>query len=96
MSQLPAPPPTTVYGPACDTRRGPPWRRLAITFGVLFALKWGMPYLDLSPDVQVLVLLVTATALVWYFWWNRGLGRAPVLLMVGSLWIAGLVKIAVQ
>jgi hypothetical protein len=80
-------------GPACRQSRFSPPVRLLITFGVLFALKWALPLLGLTPTIQVLILLLVATYFAWLFWWNCSTHRRGPLLLIGSLWIAGLVKI---
>jgi hypothetical protein len=80
-------------GDACRRSRLPGWLRLAITFGVLFALKYAMPLLGVAPALQVLVLLVVATGLAWRFWWNCSPDRRGVTILVGVLWVAGLVKL---
>ena len=79
-------------GDACRRSRLPGWLRLAIVFGVLFALKYAMPLLGVAPALQVLVLLVVATGLAWQFWWNCSPDRRGVTILVGVLWVAGLVK----
>jgi len=80
-------------GDACRRSRLPGWLRLAIAFGVLFALKYAMPLLGVAPALQVLVLLVVATGLAWQFWWNCSPDRRGVTILVGVLWVAGLVKL---
>ena len=80
-------------GDACRRSRLPGWLRLAIAFGVLFALKYAMPLLGVAPALQVLVLLVAATGLAWQFWWNCSPDRRGVTILVGVLWVAGLVKL---
>ena len=80
-------------GDACRRSRLPGWLRLAIAFGVLFALKYAMPLLGVAAALQVLVLLVVATGLAWQFWWNCSPDRRGVTILVGVLWVAGLVKI---
>ncbi len=70
--------------------------RLAITFIVLFALRWLLPATGLASTYQVLVILAAATFFAWRFWWNCGTDRRGPLLLVGSLWIAGLAKILLQ
>ncbi len=80
-------------GPTCERSRLSPQLRLAITFGVLFALKWSLPALGLSSTAQVLVLLTVATFFAWRFWWRCGTDRRGPVLLIGSLWIAGLAKI---
>ena len=80
-------------GDACRRSRLPGWLRLAIAFGVLFALKYAMPLLGVAPALQVLVLLVVATGLAWQFWWNCSPDRRGVTILVGVLWVAGVVKL---
>jgi len=70
----------------------PSWLRLAITFAVLLALKYGLPFLGIAPVVQVLILLVVATVFAWQFWWNCSPDRRGVAVLVGVLWIAGAIK----
>lgn len=80
-------------GAACRQSRLPGWLRLAITFSVLFALKYALPFLSVAAALQVVVLLVVATVLAWRFWWNCSPDRRGVALLIGMLWIAGLVKL---
>jgi hypothetical protein len=80
-------------GAACRRSRLPAWLRLAITFAVLFALKYALPVAGVAPAIQVLILLVVATGLAWYFWWNCSPDRRGVLVLVSVLWLAGLVKV---
>jgi hypothetical protein len=70
----------------------PGWLRLAITFAVLLALKYGLPLVGVAPVVQVLILLVVATVFAWQFWWNCSPDRRGVAVLVGMLWIAGAIK----
>ncbi|MGZ8376968.1 MAG: hypothetical protein ACXW61_13625 [Gemmatirosa sp.] len=86
----------TVVGPTCERSALPPHVRLAITFAVLLALRWALPRLGVSPTLQVLALLATATFLAWRFWWNCGTDRRGPLLLVGTLWVAGLAKILMR
>ena len=79
-------------GPACRRSRLPGWLRLAITFGVLFALKYGLPLVGIAPMLQVLILLVVATGFAWQFWWNCSPDRRGVTVLIGMLWIAGAIK----
>ena len=79
-------------GPACRRSRLPGWLRLAITFGVLFALKYGLPLVGIAPMLQVLILLVVATGFAWQFWWNCSPDRRGVTVLIGILWIAGAIK----
>lgn len=80
-------------GATCRRSRLPAWLRLAITFATLFALKYAMPLVGIAPAVQVLVLLVVATLFAWQFWWNCSPDRRGVLMLIGVLWLAGLIKI---
>lgn len=83
-------------GPTCAQSSLSPGVRLGIAFGVLFALKWLLPVLGVPPIAQVSSLLVAATIFVWRFWWHCSPNRGGALLMVGLLWVAGLLKIALQ
>lgn len=85
-----------LVGPACARSRLSPGLRLVITFGVLFALKWSLPAIGLSSAAQLLGLLVAATFLAWRFWWSCGTDRRGPILLIGSLWAAGLVKILLR
>ena len=80
-------------GPTCERSSLSPQLRLGITFGVLFLLKWSLPAVGLSAAVQVLVLLIVATAFTWKFWWRCTPDRRGPMLLIGSLWAAGLAKI---
>ena len=80
-------------GAACQRSRLPGWLRLAITFGVLFALKYALPMTGASPRAQVVVLLIVATGFAWQFWWNCSPDRRGVALLVGALWAAGMIKL---
>jgi hypothetical protein len=80
-------------GPACRRSRLPGWLRLAITLGALFALKYTLPLFGLAPAVQILTLLAAATGFAWLFWWNCSPDRRGVALLLGTLWLAGLVKL---
>ena len=82
-----------LVGPTCERSRLSPQVRLGITFGVLFVLKWALPAFGLSSTVQVLTLLVVATFFTWRFWWNCRPDRLGPIVLVGSLWLAGLMKI---
>lgn len=90
------PPAPTVAGPTCERSSLPPAVRLAITFAALFALRWALPRLGVAPTLQVLALLAAGTFLAWRFWWNCGTDRRGPLLLVGSLWIAGLAKLILR
>ena len=81
-------------GPSCRRPRLPGWLRLAITFGVLFALKYGLPVVGVAPMLQVIILLVVATGFAWQFWWNCSPDRRGVAVLVGMLWIAGAIKLS--
>jgi hypothetical protein len=80
-------------GPTCRRSRLPGWLRLAITFGVLLALKYALPMTGIASVGQVLILLVVATCFAWQFWWNCSADRRGVLLLVGLLWLAGAIKV---
>jgi hypothetical protein len=80
-------------GPACRRSRLPGWLRLAITFGVLLALKYGLPIVGVAPALLVVILVVVATVFAWQFWWNCSPDRRGVALLVGTLWIAGAIKL---
>ena len=80
-------------GAACRRSRLPGWLRLAIAFAVLLALKAALPRLGVAPALQVLLLLVVATALAWQFWWQCSPDRRGIAILVGSLWVAGAIKI---
>lgn len=80
-------------GPTCRRSRLPGWFRLAITFGVLFALKYALPVAGVAPFLQVLTLLVAATGFAWLFWWNCSPDRRGIAVLVGSLWVAGVLKL---
>ena len=94
MAAEPQVPPST--GPACERSPLPWWLRLAITFGVLFAMKWAMPLVGVAPALQVILLLVTATVCIWRFWWGCSPDRRGPLVMGAALWVAGLLKIALH
>lgn len=79
-------------GAACRRSRLPAWLRLVIAFAVLFALKYSLPLVGAPAVLQVLALLVVATGIAWLFWWNCSPDRRGVLLLIGSLWAAGLIK----
>jgi hypothetical protein len=66
---------------------------LIITFAVLLALKYALPFIGLSAALQVLVLLVVATGFAWFFWWNCSPDRRGVSILVVTLWAAGMIKI---
>lgn len=70
--------------------------RLIIFFGVLFPLKYALPYTGISATAQVITLVMVATALVGAFWFACGEGRRGGLLLVAMLWIAAIVKISMQ
>jgi len=80
-------------GPTCERSSLSPQARFAIAFSVLFALKWSLPALGLPAIGQVLTLLVVATGFVWRFWWRCSAERFGPLLLIGSLWAAGIVKL---
>ena len=80
-------------GAACRRSRLPGWLRLAITFAVLFALKYALPFTGLAAAVQVLILLLVLTGFAWLFWWNCTPDRRGVAVLLVTLWAAGLIKI---
>lgn len=80
-------------GAACQRSRFPGWLRLAITFGVLFALKYGLPLFGVAPGLQIIILLIVATGFAWQFWWNCSPDRRGVFVLIGVLWMAGIVKL---
>jgi hypothetical protein len=80
-------------GDACRRSRLPGWLRLVITFAVGLGLKYTLPLLGITPALQVLILLVVLTFFAWLYWWNCSPDRRGVLILVGLLWAAGLVKI---
>jgi hypothetical protein len=71
----------------------PAWLRLAITFCILFALKYVLPLVGVAPALQVVTLLIVATGLAWQFWWNCNPDRRGVVILVGALWVAGVIKL---
>jgi hypothetical protein len=79
-------------GDACRRSRLPGWLRLAILFAALFALKYALPLIGVAPGLQILILLVVATSLAGYFWWNCSPDRRGVLVLISVLWAAGLLK----
>lgn len=83
-------------GASCARSSLPGWLRLAITFAVLFALKYALPLVGVAPALQVLLLLVVATGFAWQFWWNCSPDRRGVALLVGLLWGAGMLKLLVR
>lgn len=89
------PPPATAApaGATCQRSRLSPPLRLAITFAVLFALKWTLPFVMPSAALQVLVLLVAVTSFAWRFWWHCGSDRRGPIILISSAWAAGLAKI---
>ena len=80
-------------GAACRRSRLPGWLRLLIAFAVLLGLKYLLPIIGVPPILQVLVLLIAATGFAWAFWWNCSPDRRGVAFLIGTLWIAGLIKI---
>ena len=82
-----------MIGATCERSRLSPQVRLIITFGVLFALKWLLSVSGLPSVAQVVALPVVATFFAWRFWWNCSTDRRGPLLLIGSLWIAGIAKI---
>jgi len=83
-------------GPTCAQSSLSPGVRLGLTFGVLFGLKWALPVLHVPPTAQVLILLVTATAFIWRFWWHCSPNHQGALLMAALLWAAGALKLVLQ
>lgn len=80
-------------GARCRRSRLPGWLRLAITFAVLFALKYALPVVGVAPALQVLTLLVVATGFAWQFWWNCSPDRRGVTILLALLWLAGAIKV---
>jgi hypothetical protein len=80
-------------GPTCEQSALSPQLRLAITFAVLFALKYAQPFVGVPPTIQVLVLLVAATFFAWRFWWRCSPNHRGALVLISVLWIAGIAKI---
>lgn len=80
-------------GAACRRSRLPGWLRLAITFAVLFALKYTLPLIGVAPVLVLLVLLVVATGFAWQFWWNCSPDRRGVAVLVAVIWLAGVIKL---
>lgn len=80
-------------GAACRRFRLPGWLRLAITFAVLFALKYTLPLIGVAPVLVLLVLLVVATGFAWQFWWNCSPDRRGVAVLVAVIWLAGVIKL---
>jgi hypothetical protein len=96
ISATPAPDTAFEAGPSCRRSRLSPRTRLIIFFGVLFPLKYALPYTGLSAAAQVIALVAVATGLVGAFWFACGEGRRGGLLLVAMLWIAAIIKISVQ
>lgn len=96
ISATPAPDTAFEAGPSCRRSRLSPRTRLIIFFGVLFPLKYALPYTGISAAAQVIALVLVATGLVGAFWFACGEGRRGGLLLVAMLWIAAIVKIAAQ
>jgi hypothetical protein len=61
--------------------------------GVLAALKYSLPFIGVPPALQVLILLLVATGFAWFFWWNCSPDRRGVAVLIGTLWLAGLIKL---
>lgn len=80
-------------GASCRRSRLPGWLRLAITFAVLFALKYALPVVGVAPALQVLTLLLVATGFAWQFWWNCSPDRRGVTILLALLWLAGAIKV---
>jgi hypothetical protein len=89
-------PDLSVPGPACRRSRLPPMARFAIFFGVLFGLKYALPYTGASADVQVLALAAAGTVLGWRFWWGCGESRRGAILLIALFWLAAVAKIIIQ
>jgi hypothetical protein len=85
-----------IVGATCERSSRSPLTRLAIAFAILFALKWILPLVGLPLTAQVLALLVVATFLAWRFWWRCGTDHRGTLILIGSLWVAGIAKILLQ
>jgi hypothetical protein len=96
ISATPAPDADFEAGPSCRRSRLSPRTRLIIFFGVLFPLKYALPYTGISAAAQVIALVTVATGLVAAFWFACGEGRRGGLLLVAMLWIAAIVKISMQ
>ena len=88
--------PVLPAGATCARSSLSPATRLVIAFGVLFALKWALPFTLVPPAAQVLVLLVVATLFIWRFWWHCSPNRRGALFMGGLLWAAGVLKLVVS
>jgi hypothetical protein len=88
--------PQFVGGASCRRSTLSPAVRFAVFFGVLFALKAGLPYTGLPAALQVLALVATATLLVVRFWWGCGVSRRGGVALIAILWLAALAKILVQ
>lgn len=80
-------------GAACRRSRLPAWLRLVITFAVLFGLKYTLPLIGLAPAIQILVLLVGVSGFAWLFWWNCTPDRRGVVILLVTVWAAGLLKL---
>lgn len=80
-------------GAACRRSRLPGWLRLVIAFAVLMTLKYCLPLIGMAAALQILVLLLVATFLAWQFWWNCSPDRRGVAILLGTLWIAGVIKL---
>jgi hypothetical protein len=70
--------------------------RFAIFFGVLFGLKYALPYTGVSAAVQVLALAAAGTVLGWRFWWECGESRRGAVLLIALFWLAATAKIIIQ
>jgi hypothetical protein len=90
------PPDVLVSGETCRRSSLSPAARFAIFFGVLFGLKYALPYTGLSAAVQVLALAGAATVLAWRFWWGCGESRRGAVLIIALFWLAAAAKIVIQ
>ena len=84
---------STPEGATCRRSRLSPQLRIGITFVVLFALKWTLPFVLPGQALQVLVLLVAVTFFAWRFWWHCGTDRRGPIILIATTWAAGLAKI---
>ena len=80
----------------CDVSRPTPRQRLVICFVVLAALKWGLGATTLSATPRALLLATGATIVVFALWARRGVSWRAPLVLSGSLWLATLVKLALN
>ena len=61
---------------ACTPSSLPAWLRFAIAFGVLYTLKYALPFLGISLIPQVVILLVVATFIAFLV---RSMHRAQIV-----------------